>query len=249
MALSIGNAEIDMQPASTSEKGKQYMGCYYDQATRTLPYGKLDLSYMTNDLCESHCCSFLNDATYMGTQAWYQCFCTNVTNNASFVQRDPDDCNMACGGNPGETCGGSWSLSVYKIECLTDTTAATNSPSTSYTPSVTTEITTESTLPSTTGLLKSTLTPTVADRCPECSCANCLQINSTVWTAEELYEKLELLRNAISINRKETKSYKATKTSAYDPRKSSRNIGIVGVAILIAPVIFVIVMDIQRIFK
>lgn len=136
-------------------------------------------------------------------------------------------------------------------ECLTDTTAATNSPSTSYTPSVTTEITTESTLPSTTDLLKSTLTPTVTvtDRCSECPLASCLQINSTIWTTVELSEKLTLLRNAISINKKQTNSYKATKTSAYDPRKSSRNIGIVGVIVLVVPVIFVIVMDIQRIFK
>ncbi|VDI62672.1 Hypothetical predicted protein [Mytilus galloprovincialis] len=221
--------------------GKQYMGCYVDQHPRTLPYGKLNDNTMTNDKCVSHCCSILDDATYMGTQAYIQCFCTNVTNTDNFALSPPTECNMDCGGNPGETCGGSYRLSVYKIECVTDTTVDTYSPSSSYIPSVTTDITTESTT--------DVLTSTVADRCSECSCANCLQINSTVWTTEELAEKLTLLKNAISINKKETKSYKATKISAYDPRKSSRNIGIVGIALLIVPVIFVIVMDIQRIFK
>ncbi|CAG2186170.1 unnamed protein product [Mytilus edulis] len=229
---------------------KQYMGCIVDQASpRTLPYGKLDLSTMTNDLCESHCCSFLRDATYMGTQAWSQCFCTNVTSSDNFVPRPPTYCDMPCNGNSSEVCGGSWSLSVYKIECLTDTTIDTYSPSSSYIPSVTTDITTDSTTESTTDVLKLKLTSTVADRYSECSCANCLQINSTVWTTEELAEKLTLLKNAIFINKKETKSYKATKISAYDPRKSSRNIGMVGIALLIVPVIFAIVMDIQRIFK
>ncbi|VDI38546.1 Hypothetical predicted protein [Mytilus galloprovincialis] len=233
---------------SSGERRKHYIGCYVDQQTRTLPYGQLNDNTMTNDKCVSHCCSFLDDATYMGTQAGYQCFCTNVTNTNNFVQiNNPADCHVDCGGHPGETCGGFWTLSVYKIECLTDTTSATYSPTTSYIPSVTTDITTEST----TGVVKSTRTPTVTvtDRCSECPRASCLQINSTIWTTVELSEKLELLKNAISINKKETNSYKATKTSANDPRKSSRNIGIVGVIVLVVPVIFVIVMDIQSIFK
>ncbi|CAG2219496.1 unnamed protein product [Mytilus edulis] len=236
------------------------MGCIVDQASpRTLPYGKLDLPTMTNDLCESHCCSFCVtlltwELRYMlktkpNVYAWSQCFCTNVTSSDNFVPRPPTYCNMPCNGNSSEVCGGSWSLSVYKIECLTDTTIDTYSPSLSYIPSVTTDITTDSTTESTTDVLKLKLTSTVADRYSECSCANCLQINSTVWTTEELSEKLTLLKNAISINKKETNSYKTTKTSAYDPRKSSRNIGIVGIALLIVPVICVIVMDIQRIFK
>lgn len=77
--------------------------------------------------------------------------------------------------------------------------------------------------------------------------SNCLQINNTVWTEEELAENLYLLRNTISINKKETYLYKATKKSAYDPRKSSRNIGIVGVIVLVVPVIIVVIMDVHRI--
>ncbi|CAG2257586.1 unnamed protein product [Mytilus edulis] len=95
------------------------------QVIRTLPYGKLDMSTMTNDICASHCCSFLGDATFSGTSAWYQCFCSNVTNTDNFVPRSLSDCYMACGGNPGEMCGGSWRLSVYGIDCSSTTFVAT----------------------------------------------------------------------------------------------------------------------------
>ncbi|CAG2238357.1 unnamed protein product [Mytilus edulis] len=53
------------------------------------------------------------------------CFCSNVTNTDNFVLRDPatgKDCDMVCDGNQNEMCGGEWSLSVYRIDCSTDTT-------------------------------------------------------------------------------------------------------------------------------
>lgn len=74
-----------------------------------------------------------------------------------------------------------------------------------------------------------------------------MQTKHTVWTEEELAEKMYLLRNVISIDKKQTYLYKATKNSAYDPRKSSRNIGIVGVIVLVVPVIIVVIMDVHRI--
>lgn len=48
-------------------------------------------------------------------QAWSQCFCTNVTSSDNFVPRPLTYCDMPCNGNSSEVCGGSWSLSVYKI--------------------------------------------------------------------------------------------------------------------------------------
>lgn len=74
-----------------------------------------------------------------------------------------------------------------------------------------------------------------------------IQINNTIMTVEELTEKLSVLRDAIYIDKKDTYLYKTTKMSAYDPRKSSRNIGIVGVIVLFVPVIFVVVIDVHRI--
>lgn len=91
-----------------------------------------------------------------------------------------------------------------------------------------------------------TSTATVARNNSVCSCPHCLQINDTVWTKEEIDERLTLLKKAISVNKKETNLYKATKRSAYDHRKSSKNIGICGVVVLALPVIFVIVIDISK---
>ncbi|VDI25880.1 Hypothetical predicted protein [Mytilus galloprovincialis] len=160
---------------------------------------------------------------------------------------------MACGGNSDDICGGTYRLSLYRIECSSDTTVLSFPQTTSDRSTVIQEVTTESTVaansPYTTSLAQFTLMSSVGSNNSVCSCANCMQINNTVWTEEELTEKLLLLRNAISINKKETNLYKATKMSAYDPRKSSRNIGIVGVIVLVVPVIFVVVMDVQRICK
>ncbi|XP_071160550.1 sialate:O-sulfotransferase 1-like [Mytilus edulis] len=166
---------------------------------------------MTNDMCASHCCSSLNDATFMGTELRKECYCSNAPNNDSFVKTELSECNEPCGGNSDEFCGALYRLSLYSLDCSPETIV----------PSVS-KVTTESTL-------------------------HCLQINNTVWTEEELAEKLYLLRNAISIDKKGTKLYRATKMSAYDPRKSSRNIGIVGIIVLVVPVIFVVVIDVHRI--
>ncbi|CAC5375119.1 unnamed protein product [Mytilus coruscus] len=83
-----------------------------DRPDRTLPYGKADYKgQLTNDLCLSHCCSFLDDATFMGTEAGFQCYCSNVTNEVAFVvPRFEDTCNSPCDGNSSEICGGGWRL-------------------------------------------------------------------------------------------------------------------------------------------
>lgn len=91
-----------------------------------------------------------------------------------------------------------------------------------------------------------TSTATVARNNSGCSCQHCLQINDTGWTKEEIDERLTLLRKAISVNKNETNLYKATKRSASDHRKSSRNIGICGVIVLVLPVIFVLAIDISK---
>ncbi|CAG2228673.1 unnamed protein product [Mytilus edulis] len=290
---------------------KEYIGCYEDQNERTLPYERVDLEgTMNNDICASHCCSTLDGATFSGSEVQYACFCSNVTNTDKFVPRDPatgKDCDMECFGNPNEMCGGSWSLSVYRIDCSTDTTVTsktfifsdtstgtvdysptnsdksqvatthspikreistvttTSSPTTSdiftlttnalqttrYLSKVITEITTESPKPansqSTSENPQLNKKSTVGSDNYVCSCANCLHVNNTVWTEEEIYIRVALLKNAISINKKETSLYKNTKRSAYDSRKSARNVGIVGIILMILPVIFIIVIDILSI--
>ncbi|CAG2238347.1 unnamed protein product [Mytilus edulis] len=206
---------------------------------------------MTNGMCASHCCSVLNYATFMGTEYSRRCYCSNVSNSDNFVPCGTCECNMQCDGNLNEICGGVWSLSVYKIECSPDTTVTTYPQTTSDRSTVIPEMTTQSTLAanssSTTSLAQFTPMSSVGNNNSVCSCANCMKMNNTIWTEKELAEKLSVLRKAISINKKETNLYKATKMSAYDPRKSSRNIGIVGIIVLVVPVIFVLVIDAQRI--
>lgn len=89
----------------------------------------------------------------------------------------------------------------------------------------------------------------VTAQSPSTISVNGIQISNTLMTEEELTEKLSVLRDAISIDKKETYLYKTTKMSAYDPRKSSRNIGIVGVIVLFVPVILVVCIDVHRICK
>ncbi|CAG2209401.1 unnamed protein product [Mytilus edulis] len=83
-----------------------------DRHDRTLPYGGADYhGQLTNDLCLSHCCSFLDDATFMGTEAGFQCYCSNVNNTDAFVlPRFDDACDSPCDGNSSEICGGGWRL-------------------------------------------------------------------------------------------------------------------------------------------
>ncbi|VDH89323.1 Hypothetical predicted protein [Mytilus galloprovincialis] len=224
---------------------KLYIGCYRDNEERALPYGKLDVNNMTNDMCASHCCSFLDDATFSGTEQWRQCFCSNVTHTDNFVRTYSSECNMPCAGHPSDICGGSWRLSVYSIECSSTTTTL---PDTRHISTLITDITTETTKPasleSTTDKPQLDLEAAVAYNYSVCSCADCLPSNKTLWTKDEITDRVILLKNKLLINKKETSLYKNTKRSAYDSRKSARNLGIFGIIVMMLPVIFVISIDI-----
>ncbi|VDI41972.1 Hypothetical predicted protein [Mytilus galloprovincialis] len=187
---------------------------------------------MTNSMCATHCCAFLNDATFMGTENRKECYCSNATNNATFVESESTDCNTLCVGNSNEFCGARFRLSLYRIECTPDTTVTGCPPTFVNRSTIIPEVTTKS---------------NVTAQSPSTINVNGIQIDNTIMTEEELTEKLAVLRDAISIDKKDTYMYKTTKMSAYDPRKSSRNIGIVGVIVLFAPVIFVVVIDAHRI--
>ncbi|CAG2228672.1 unnamed protein product [Mytilus edulis] len=218
--------------ASKKYQRKQYIGCYVDQNHRTLPYGRLDDDAMTNDMCASHCCSFLNDATFMGTELQKECYCSNATNNDNFVKTQSIQCDTLCSGNSNEFCGNRFRLSLYSIECSPDTSVTSCPPTSINRSTVIPEVTTKS---------------TVTAHSPSTVRVDGLQINNPIMTEEELTKKLAVLRNAISIDKKETNLYKATKMSVYDSRKSSRNIGIVGIIVLVVPVIFIVIMDVHRI--
>lgn len=123
---------------------------------------------------------------------------------------------------------------------------------TSHISTLITEITTETTkqagLESTTDKPQLDLQAGVASNYSVCSCADCLPSNNTIWTEEEIANKVILLKNEISINKKETNLFRNTKRSVYDSRKSARNLGIVGIIVMIFPVICVVIIDILNIF-
>ena len=102
----------------------------------------------------------------------------------------------------------------------------------------------EELLQSTTGgeeLLHSTTLPTCTRTC---SC----QSNQTL-SNEELQIKIAKLKTEIAVDRKNTSKYRNTKLSATDNRKSSRNLGILGIVVLVIPALLVVTNDILTALK
>jgi hypothetical protein len=99
-------------------------------------------------------------------------------------------------------------------------------------------------LQSTTGgeeLLHSTTLPTCTWTC---SC----QSNQTL-SNEELLVKIAKFKIEISVDRKNTSKYRKTKLSATDNRKSSRNLGILGIVVLVIPILLVVTNDLLTTLK
>ena len=102
----------------------------------------------------------------------------------------------------------------------------------------------ETTIASTTEgeeLLHSTTLPTCTRTC---SC----QSNQTL-SNEELQIKIAKLKTEIAVDRKNTSKYRNTKLSATDNRKSSRNLGIIGIVLLVIPVLLVVTNDLLTALK
>jgi hypothetical protein len=77
-----------------------------------------------------------------------------------------------------------------------------------------------------------------------CSCPS----NQTL-SNEELLVKITKLKIEISVDRKNTSKYRNTNVSAKDNRKSSRNLGILGIVVLVIPVLLVVTNDILTALK
>lgn len=105
--------EPGVKPVSESA---EYLGCYKDQGDaegtrgRDLSGSVLNYGNMTTDYCISKCKS--EGYMYAGTQYSTWCFCGN--DYGKFGKAN--NCNMKCYGNRGETCGGTWANSIYKVK-------------------------------------------------------------------------------------------------------------------------------------
>jgi hypothetical protein len=69
---------------------------------------------MTSELCTSTCAS--KGFTMAGVEFGSECYCGNSISNGLGQQLDADRaCYMTCSGNGGEHCGGTWTLSLFKL--------------------------------------------------------------------------------------------------------------------------------------
>lgn len=97
-------------PPQTAPSGQpDYRGCFRDAQARDLSGFHLEDPQMTTNMCLSTCKArgFSIAATQFGTH----CFCGDSFGRYSAATT----CDVPCGGDASETCGGSWANSVYQV--------------------------------------------------------------------------------------------------------------------------------------
>lgn len=96
--------------------GYQYVGCYQDNADRSLRDAQLlDVAGgMTNEQCIDFCQT--QNFVIAGTEYSTQCFCGTLLLDSAIL--DEGQCNMTCSGDAlnSSMCGGSWALSIWAID-------------------------------------------------------------------------------------------------------------------------------------
>lgn len=87
-----------------------YGGCYVDNVNGRVLGNEFDSSNTTVESCIANCAG--QNFTIAAIEYSTQCFCGDYLINGATKSAD-SDCNMACGGNATEACGGPNLLSVY----------------------------------------------------------------------------------------------------------------------------------------
>jgi hypothetical protein len=103
----------DEPPATPHRLTVAKLGCFRDQdgggQGRDLDGLMMSMPNMTTEICTETCA--VRGFPFAGTQDSVQCFC-----GARYGRTGTSDaCNMRCGGNPNETCGGFWANLVYQV--------------------------------------------------------------------------------------------------------------------------------------
>jgi hypothetical protein len=80
---------------------------------RDLAYEVYDTHSNTVESCVADCS--YHGYSYAGMQAANQCFCGD-----NYGSYGPATCNLVCGGNASETCGGYYANSIYRTRRLAD---------------------------------------------------------------------------------------------------------------------------------
>jgi WSC domain len=78
---------------------------------RAMNFQQPDNSALTIESCIMTC--FQLGYKVAGLEYSVQCFCDNYLRNAALLANSSTDCNMACGGNAAEECGGPNRLNIY----------------------------------------------------------------------------------------------------------------------------------------
>ncbi|TDZ15423.1 WSC domain-containing protein [Colletotrichum orbiculare MAFF 240422] len=96
--------------------GYTYQGCYVEPSNgRALDIVHAD-DQMTLELCASICS--LADKAYFGVEYGRECWCGSKLAAGALPAAAESECGFSCPGNPDETCGAGWRLSVYKDESM-----------------------------------------------------------------------------------------------------------------------------------
>ncbi|KAI9047901.1 hypothetical protein LZ554_007703 [Drepanopeziza brunnea f. sp. 'monogermtubi'] len=91
-----------------SASGFKYLGCYTEADNRALAGASFPDDSNTVEKCAANCARF----KYAGVEYGRECYCSDTLKSGSTAASE-NECNMACGGNSLELCGGSVRLNVY----------------------------------------------------------------------------------------------------------------------------------------
>lgn len=88
--------------------------CYVDNAQRIL--GSQAVDNGADGLYNEYCAQLCHDAGFAlaGTEDSDECYCGNALRPGA---QQGSGCDMQCWNWPNETCGGSWRLSVFAVNC------------------------------------------------------------------------------------------------------------------------------------
>eukprot|EP00903_Cladosiphon_okamuranus_P010393 g9831.t1 len=98
-----------VDPAVPSDAN--YVGCYADKNGDERIMVLAETSGPGVPLNAEICSGLCSNSAFYGTQYGYECWC-GMTDD--YDQHGEGECNEACLGFPGETCGGKYAMSVYK---------------------------------------------------------------------------------------------------------------------------------------
>jgi hypothetical protein len=105
--ITASSTLVSSTPGPTANSA--FKGCYYDAANPRALSGKAsDNKDMTVEDCAASCTQY----QYFGLEYATECYCGNALDSTS-TSRSLSDCNMPCGGNSSQSCGGPHRISLY----------------------------------------------------------------------------------------------------------------------------------------